>query len=144
MDMEQNKHLERKAEYFVRGLVKGIAIFVFLAVIMLVIGYVVMQLWNWLMPEIFGLGTLTYWQAFGLLILAKIIFGFDTGNSRKGGSRKRKKSRSCRSGGESLDQWKHYDNFWQEEGEAAFKNYISRKENEKDLPTADDDSKTDR
>ena len=28
-------------------------------------GWIVMLLWNWLMPEIFGLTTLSYWQAWG-------------------------------------------------------------------------------
>jgi hypothetical protein len=32
-------------------------------------------LWNELMPEIFGLPALNYWQAAGLLILARILFG---------------------------------------------------------------------
>ena len=39
------------------------------------ITWVVMLLWNWLMPMIFHLGELTYWQALGLLILSKILFG---------------------------------------------------------------------
>ena len=39
------------------------------------LGYVVMSLWNWLMPELFGLSMITYWKAFGILILAKILFG---------------------------------------------------------------------
>jgi hypothetical protein len=38
-------------------------------------GLIVMSLWNWLMPAIFSLHTITYWQALGLLILAKIFFG---------------------------------------------------------------------
>ena len=33
-----------------------------------------MLLWDWLMPEIFGLGTITIWQAFGLNILSGIFF----------------------------------------------------------------------
>lgn len=37
--------------------------------------YVVMRLWNWLMPELFGLHVLTYWQALGILVLSKILFG---------------------------------------------------------------------
>lgn len=41
----------------------------------LVFGYLVMILWNWIMPEVFGLTTITYWQAFGLIILIKLIFG---------------------------------------------------------------------
>lgn len=37
-----------------------------------------MVLWNWLMPPIFGLITLTYWQAGGLLLLSKLLFsGFN-------------------------------------------------------------------
>lgn len=38
-------------------------------------GYIVMLLWNWLMPEIFGLPIITFWQAAGLLLLCKILFG---------------------------------------------------------------------
>lgn len=38
-------------------------------------GLLVMVLWNWLMPEIFGLTALTFWQAAGLLLLCKILFG---------------------------------------------------------------------
>ena len=38
----------------------------------------VMVLWNWLMPTIFGLITLTYWQAGGLLLLSKLLLsGFN-------------------------------------------------------------------
>ena len=36
---------------------------------------ITMGLWNWLMPALFGLGTLTFLQAGGLLLLAKILFG---------------------------------------------------------------------
>jgi len=34
-----------------------------------------MFLWNALMPGIFGLSVLDYWQAVGLVILARILFG---------------------------------------------------------------------
>ena len=38
----------------------------------------VMVLWNWLMPTIFGLITITYWQSAGLLLLSKLLFsGFN-------------------------------------------------------------------
>ena len=35
----------------------------------------VMCLWNWLMPAIFGLTLISFWQALGLLVLAKLLFG---------------------------------------------------------------------
>ncbi len=38
-------------------------------------GGVVTLLWNALMPGIFGLHTITFWQALGLLILSKVFFG---------------------------------------------------------------------
>lgn len=40
-----------------------------------VFGALVMVLWNWLMPCIFGLPELTFWQAVGLLVLCKLLFG---------------------------------------------------------------------
>ena len=58
-------------------------------------GYVVMLLWNWLMPEIFGLKTLTYWQAWGLLALSCILFG-RIGGSGASGSSDRKRKRKLR------------------------------------------------
>jgi hypothetical protein len=41
----------------------------------LVLGIFLEWLWNWLMPGIFGLPAITYWQAFGLLVLARLLFG---------------------------------------------------------------------
>ena len=38
-------------------------------------GYVVMRLWNWLTPTIFGWHMITFWQALGLLVLVRILFG---------------------------------------------------------------------
>ena len=34
----------------------------------------IMLLWNWLMPAIFGLGTISFWQAFGLAFLSGLLF----------------------------------------------------------------------
>ena len=45
------------------------------ALFALVFGFVLKWLWNWLMPDIFGLRQISYWQAFGLLVLAKLLFG---------------------------------------------------------------------
>ena len=52
--------------------------------------FVVMWLWNWLMPEVFNLGMVTFWQAAGLLLLSKIFFS-GTGHSRSWHSDRRKK-----------------------------------------------------
>ncbi len=54
-------------------------------------GFIVMRLWNWLMPEIFGLKTVTYWQAWGLLLLSCILFGRIGGGSSNKSDRRRKR-----------------------------------------------------
>ena len=36
---------------------------------------IVMLLWNWLMPTIFGLTIISFWQALGLFALMRILFG---------------------------------------------------------------------
>ncbi len=39
------------------------------------LGFIVMGLWNWLTPTLFGWHTITFWQALGLFILSKLLFG---------------------------------------------------------------------
>jgi hypothetical protein len=38
------------------------------------IGLPVMLLWNWLLPELFGLKAITFWQAVGLSLLSGMLF----------------------------------------------------------------------
>lgn len=38
-------------------------------------GDVVMRLWNWLLPPLFGWRHINFWQALGLLTLCRILFG---------------------------------------------------------------------
>jgi len=54
---------------------KGIKILACLVVAVVLFGYVTMRLWNWLMPELFGLHTIRFAQAVGLVVLSKILFG---------------------------------------------------------------------
>jgi len=57
-------------------------IFVLLAAV--IFGFGTEYLWNWLMPGLFGLHAITFWQALGLVVLGKILFG---GVHRHGGGR---------------------------------------------------------
>ena len=52
----------------VKWIVFGIAIAALMS-------FILMQLWNHLLPEIAGVHAITFWQAVGLLILSKILFG---------------------------------------------------------------------
>jgi len=38
-------------------------------------GVVVQQLWNWLLPTLFDVRPVTFWQALGVLALSRILFG---------------------------------------------------------------------
>jgi hypothetical protein len=50
--------------------------------------WAVYALWNGLMPEIFGLRAITYWQALGLMVLSWILFRGPRGpHMRNGGWR---------------------------------------------------------
>jgi len=54
----------------------------------------VMWLWNWLMPPLFGLRVITFWQALGILVLSKILFGgFRGGPHRNWNWRRRMRER---------------------------------------------------
>lgn len=55
---------------------KCLKIFLITTLAVFALGFVFMLLWNWLMPEIFGLTEITWHQAIGLLVLCKILFGF--------------------------------------------------------------------
>jgi hypothetical protein len=45
------------------------------ALFVTLLGLIVMRLWNWLTPALFGWHVITFWQALGVLILSKILFG---------------------------------------------------------------------
>jgi len=45
------------------------------AALALLLGGVIMSLWNAILPEVAHTGRLSYWQAVGLLVLCRILFG---------------------------------------------------------------------
>ena len=135
--MEHKRQIEKKMEKKVKNKVakgvKIVAMIVLGIVIFLLANYLLMRLWNWLMPDLFGLPTVTYWQALGVFVMAKLLFGFG-GGGKKGGKTRHKKrfmsSNRCASMRRDFDDWQHYDQYWKEEGEQAFKAYVERIKNE--------------
>ena len=90
----------------------------------ILLGFIIMWLWNGLMPNIFGLPTVTFWQAVGLFILSKILLGGFGGGS----SSKNKNSDVCDSGKgkkkNDFSKWEHYGKFWEEQGDQAYQDYV--------------------
>lgn len=59
----------KKLIWFAPLAILGIALFIFIG------GELVMQLWNWLLPSLFGWRRLDFWEALGILLLCRILFG---------------------------------------------------------------------
>ncbi len=122
---------ESKIVYILRIIGLAILGLIGAVAIALLLGYVVVWLWNWLMPELFGLTTITFWQAVVMIILARIIFG---GFKHSPGDRPRDRFMSRKKRifpGHPFDKkWKYYDDYWREEGEEAFNEYVRKKEEE--------------
>ncbi len=128
------------AEKAKSGIKKALMIFGFTilgASLIILMGFVIMWLWNWLMPLIFNLTTLTYWQAAGVFILAKIIFGgFGGDSSNNSNSKHRPKNKIKKEFSKEFDKEfdkqnksdkdydELYEKWWEEKGEKSFKDYM--------------------
>ncbi len=132
MDMEFPFSPARRALRIVGMVIVGVLA---AAAFALVFGWLVMLLWNWLMPAIFGLGVLTYWQAFGIVVLAKLIFGA-VGGPRGHGRRWHGPGRDWRHGDwggregrpSGPERWRYWREFWEQEGRQAFDRFLERRQ----------------
>lgn len=70
-------------EALVKIVVGIAAVFVLVGFFSLIGAIPTMLLWNWLMPELFGLKVVTFWQALGLNLLAGILFKSSSSSSSK-------------------------------------------------------------
>jgi hypothetical protein len=61
--------MRKRLIFLVPAAIVGIILFVFIG------GDLVMHLWNWLLPGLFGWRTITFWQGLGVLALCRILFG---------------------------------------------------------------------
>lgn len=93
----------------------------------LLFGYLVQFLWNATLAELFGFPALSFWQALGLFVLAKLFFGFGGGGggSNRTRQRKRRDGSGCAEpdtvediGALTTDET--FRTFWKEEGKASY------------------------
>ena len=91
------------ASTIARKIAIGIAFFIAFLLFILLGGFIVQWLWNWLLPDIFGLRAITWWEALGLLALSRILFGgFGRGGGTHAPSRRRREWWKKTNG-----EWKH-------------------------------------
>ena len=83
--MNNENEIQNKDKYMRYGhgrsfwVMKIIKVILIVAIVGSAMSFLVMMLWNQLMPALFGVSTITFWQSLGILVLAKLIFGFSRG-----------------------------------------------------------------
>jgi len=117
---------------------KHIARFLAIAgLITLVLGLVVQQLWNRLIPDLFHLPAVGFWQAVGLALLGRLLFGrIGRPGHPHGHPGHLGFGRHGHFGGPERDLeiqggprgWRRYGHYWKEEGKAHFEAWLQRSE----------------
>jgi hypothetical protein len=108
---------------------------IFAVLFALVFGLLVKWLWNFLMPDLFGLHQITYWQAFAMVVLAKLLFGA-FGSPHRDHNYKhpypfrrwhdRFQCPDREPWSRKSDHWKYYSQYWRDEGKEAFEAYVKK------------------
>ena len=99
------------------GFFYGLMIAAIIALVAAIFAGVFMYLWNWLVPTLFNGPVLTIWQAIGLIVLAKMIFGFGSHSKKhwnKSGTWKVNWKDKCADlSDEDKEKWKsHFMHKW--------------------------------
>ncbi len=82
--MNTHKHnWKRKGPFIFILILGGVALLI----------WILMLLWNAILPDVLGVNEITYWQALGIFILSKILFGGFRGGSGRHNRRKKKRYR---------------------------------------------------
>jgi hypothetical protein len=61
--------MRKKWIFLAPAAILGVLLFIFIG------GELVLRLWNWLLPGLFGWRQISFWQAIGILALCRILFG---------------------------------------------------------------------
>ena len=69
-------HPAKKIVLIIGGTILGIGVAI-------LVGFIIMWLWNGLMPKLFNLPMITYWQGLGMGLLGRLLFGGIGGGNSK-------------------------------------------------------------
>ena len=96
----------------------------------LLLGLIIEVLWNNTIATAFGTGTISFWQAVGLFILAKLFFGFGGG---RGGSRRRRHwhKKEQEDSVADLTDDETFRRYWDQEGRKAYEAFQASKPDSK-------------
>ena len=93
--------MRRKWIFIVPAALLGIALFTLIG------GEVVRLLWNWLLPPLFGVRQITFWQALGLLALCRILFGGFGSHGRSHSGSLMRRRMADRMADRVVERWDH-------------------------------------
>ena len=109
-------HPAKKIVLIIGGIILGLGVAV-------LVGFIIMWLWNGLMPKVFNLPLITYWQGLGLALLGRLLLGGFGSGGGDNSSKKKHKQRMSHCGSAYEADWEKYDKWWEAEGKASFENY---------------------
>ena len=98
------------------GIILGIGVAI-------LVGFIIMWLWNALMPGLFELPVITYWQGLGLALLGRLLFGGVGGGNSKESKKEKMHAHASSCYGDYSKNWQKYDKWWDAEGKASFEKY---------------------
>lgn len=118
---------------FARKVIRPVVIVLFVILIAApLLGFFIQFLWNATIANMFGLPSISFWQAVGLFILAKFLFGFGGSSSgssgRRSGRRKGRKtprSASATADEASIPDDEAFRDYWKEEGKEAYDAFLT-------------------
>lgn len=91
-------------------------------IIFLAVALIVMWLWNCILPEILGVKIINYWQAMGILLLSKILFGGFHGKFGQGMREMKEKHMQNRMEGMTPEEKEKFKEIWKQKCSAGFFN----------------------
>lgn len=113
-------------------IVKNVSLLFLGVLIILLFGTSLTLLWNWLMPDLFGIQKISLIQGFGVFALSKIIFGGFSGESKDKKDKKKMNDYNqvdLRKPSINLHSNNIYDDlfekWWTEEGQSIFEKYLN-------------------
>lgn len=124
-----NDYIKDKDRYLKKR--KMFKLFLMMIVMLSLAGLGFMLLWNAIVPDVFGLGEITFFKGIGLIILAKILFGGVSPSSQKKSSQSVKKEdpqpiKAEETPVDTNDADQIFEKWWDEEGEGYFDDYLKR------------------
>ncbi len=80
-DVDDKLHKKNKHKDLAEGCLIILGLILLVAVLCLLGAAIAMWLWNVIMVPVFGMPVLGYWQMYGIMILARMIFGRSSSSS---------------------------------------------------------------